>query len=201
MAGGYYSVPVESRDRLELTKLAGTPAWIELEQGDITKICVDAIVNAANQALAGGGGVDGAIHHAAGPALKTELRERYRGCPTGSAVITGAGRLQEHGVKWIVHAVGPIWRGGGLGEAELLRSAYERSLHLADQAGARSVAFPAISAGIYGYPVSQAASIALAAVRDGLARAHTAERAVFVLFGPDTFEAFRRALRDLAAKA
>lgn len=192
---------MDSGLRLEVTKLAGTPAWIELERGDITTIRVDAIVNAANQALAGGGGVDGAIHHAAGPALKVELRERYRGCPTGSAVITGAGRLEDHGVKWIVHAVGPIWRGGGLGEPELLQAAYERSLHLADQAGARSVAFPAISAGIYCYPVNQAASIALAAVRDGLARAHTAERAVFVLFGPDTFEAFRRALRDLAAKA
>lgn len=192
---------MEGRDRFEVTKLAGTPAWIELEKGDITTIRVDAIVNAANEYLAGGGGVDGAIHLAAGPEIDQELRERYRGCPTGSAVITGAGRLGEHGVKWIVHAVGPIWRGGGLGEPELLRSAYERSLHLADQAGARSVAFPAISAGIYGYPVNQAASIALAAVRDGLARAHTAERAVFVLFGPDTFEAFRRALRDLAAKA
>ena len=192
---------MERRDRFEVTKLNRTPASIELELGDITTISVDAIVNAANQALAGGGGVDGAIHRAAGPEIKAELRERYRGCPTGSAVITGAGRLEEHGVKWIVHAVGPIWRGGGLGEAELLRSAYERSVHLADQAGARSVAFPAISAGIYGYPVGQAASIALTAVRDGLARAHNAERAVFVLFGPDTFEAFRRALRDLAANA
>jgi O-acetyl-ADP-ribose deacetylase (regulator of RNase III) len=192
---------VETHDRLEVTKLGGAPAWIDLVKGDITTIRVDAIVNAANEYLAGGGGVDGAIHRAAGPELRAELRERYRGCPTGSAVITGPGRLEEHGVKWIVHAVGPIWRGGGLGEPELLRSAYERSLHLADQAGARSVAFPAISAGIYGYPVDRAASIALDAVRDGLARAHTAGRAVFVLFGPDTFETFRRALRDLAANA
>ena len=192
---------MESRDRLEVTKLAGSPAWIELQRGDITTIRVDAIVNAANQKLGGGGGVDGAIHHAAGPELKAELRARYRGCPTGSAVITGAGRLEAGGVKWIVHAVGPIWRGGGLGEAELLRSAFETSLHLADQAGAQSVAFPAISAGIYGYPVEQAAAIALAAVRDGLARAHTTERAIFVLFGPETFEAFRRALHDLTAKA
>jgi O-acetyl-ADP-ribose deacetylase (regulator of RNase III) len=192
---------VESRDHLEVTRPAGTPAWIELQQGDITTIRVDAIVNAANEYLAGGGGVDGAIHRAAGPELKAELRARYRGCPTGSAVITGAGRLEEHGVKWIVHAVGPIWRGGRLGEAELLRSAYETSLHLADQAGARSVAFPAISAGIYGYPLDQAAAIALAAVSDGLARAHTTERAVFVLYGPETFEAFERALRDLAASA
>jgi O-acetyl-ADP-ribose deacetylase (regulator of RNase III) len=192
---------VDSPDRLEIVRLDGTPARIELEQGDITTIRVDAIVNAANQALAGGGGVDGAIHRAAGPVLMAELRERYRGCPTGSAVITGAGRLEEHGVRWVVHAVGPIWRGGGLGEAELLRAAYERSLHLADQAGAQSVAFPAISAGIYGYPVDQAASIALASVRDGLARAHKIERAVFVLFGPDTLEAFRRALREPAAGA
>jgi O-acetyl-ADP-ribose deacetylase len=187
--------------RLELTKLNLTAASIELEQGDITTIRVEAIVNAANQALAGGGGVDGAIHRAAGPDLMAELRARYRGCPTGSAVITGAGRLEEHGVKWIVHAVGPIWRGGGMDEPELLRSAYEKSFHLADQAGARSVAFPAISAGVYGYPLDRAAEIAIAAVRDGIAGAHRIERAVFVLFGPETLRAFERALRDLAAKA
>ena len=184
-----------------MSKPAGATASIELIRGDITTIRVDAIVNAANEYLAGGGGVDGAIHLAAGPKVDDELRARYRGCPTGSAVITGAGRLEEHAVKWIVHAVGPIWRGGGLGEAELLRSAYERSLHLADQAGARSVAFPAISAGIYGYPVDQAASIALTAVRDGLAGAHRIERAIFVLFSRDTLGAFERALRDLAATA
>ncbi|MGD0018911.1 MAG: macro domain-containing protein [Candidatus Limnocylindrales bacterium] len=188
-------------DRLEVGRLAGAPAWIELEWGDITLVGVDAIVNAANQDLAGGSGVDGAIHRAAGPELAAELRARYRGCPTGSAVITASGRLAEHGVRWIVHAVGPVWRGGGQGEEELLRSAYQKALHLADQAGARKVAFPAISAGIYGYPLDQAASVALRAVRDGLAEAHTTECAVFVLFGRDTLEAFQRALKNLAGEA
>jgi O-acetyl-ADP-ribose deacetylase (regulator of RNase III) len=192
---------VEYAHSIRVSKPAGPPASIELVRGDITTIRVDAIVNAANEYLAGGGGVDGAIHDAAGPEIDDELRARYRGCPTGSAVITGAGRLEAHGVKWIVHAVGPIWRGGGGGEPELLRSAYEKSMHLADQAGSQSVAFPAISAGVYGYPLDAAASIALSAVRDGLAGAHRLERAVFVLFGPDTFRAFERALRDLAAKA
>jgi O-acetyl-ADP-ribose deacetylase (regulator of RNase III) len=185
---------MDDRDRLEVARLVGTPAWIELARGDITLVVVDAIVNAANQELAGGGGVDGAIHRAAGPDLAAELHSRYRGCPTGSAVITGSGRLAEHGVRWIVHAVGPRWRGGGQGEEELLRSAYQTALHLADQAGARTVAFPAISAGIYGYPLDQAAAVALRAVRDSLARTHTTERAVFVLFGQDALEAFRRAL-------
>lgn len=191
---------MDDRDRLELVRPAGAPAWIELELGDITTVRADAIVNAANQELAGGGGVDGAIHRAAGPDLMAELRSRYRGCPTGSAVITGPGRLAEHGVKWIVHAVGPVWR-GGQGEEALLRSAYRRALHLADQAGARTVAFPAISAGIYGYPLDGASSVALRAVRDGLAEAHTTERAVFVLFGRDTLEVFQRALRNLAGEA
>ena len=183
-----------------MARPAGAPAWIELELGDITTVRADAIVNAANQELAGGGGVDGAIHRAAGPELMAELRSRYRGCPTGSAVITGSGRLAEHGVRWVVHAVGPIWRGGRLGEEELLRSAYGTALHLADQAGARTVAFPAISAGIYGYPLDRAASVALRAVRDGLAQASTVERAIFVLFDRDALGAFERALEDLAAR-
>jgi O-acetyl-ADP-ribose deacetylase (regulator of RNase III) len=192
---------VEHLDRLEVARNAGKPGSIDLMRGDITMFAVDAIVNAANQELAGGGGVDGAIHRAAGPELKTELRTRYRGCPTGSAVITGSGRLADHGVKWIIHAVGPIWRGGRQGEEELLRSAYQKALHLADQAGARTVAFPAISAGVYGYPLDAAASIALRAVRDSLAVAHSTERAVFVLFSSDTYEVFQRTLRDLAAGA
>jgi O-acetyl-ADP-ribose deacetylase (regulator of RNase III) len=191
---------MEQRDRLEVVRPAGAPAWIELELGDITTVRADAIVNAANQELAGGGGVDGAIHRAAGPELMAELRSRYRGCPTGSAVITGSGRLAEHGVRWVVHAVGPVWRGGGLGEEQLLRSAYGRSLDLANQAGARTIAFPAISAGIYGYPLDRAASVALRAVRDGLAQARTVERAIFVLFDRNALGAFERALEDLAAR-
>jgi O-acetyl-ADP-ribose deacetylase (regulator of RNase III) len=187
-------VTVDDRGRLEVRRPAGAPARIELLLGDITTARVEAIVNAANAGLAGGGGVDGAIHRAAGPALATELRSRYRGCPTGSAVITGSGLLADHGVKWVVHAVGPIWHGGGHDEARLLTSAYDTSLRLADEAGARSVAFPAISAGIYGYPLDLAASIALRTVRDGLSGAHTIERAVFVLFGDDALRAFQRAL-------
>lgn len=190
---------VDSRDRFEVSRGTNASAWIELQAGDITKIRADAIVNAANEYLAGGGGVDGAIHRAAGPDLMAELRSRYRGCPTGSAVITGSGRLAEHGVGWVVHAVGPRWRGGGQGEPELLESAYATALHLADHAGARTVAFPAISAGIYGYPLSEAAAIALRSVRDGLTRAHTTDRAIFVLFGDDAMAAFERALPDLAA--
>jgi O-acetyl-ADP-ribose deacetylase (regulator of RNase III) len=192
---------METNRRFEVARTAGGTAWIELMAGDITTVSVDAIVNAANEALIGGGGVDGAIHRAAGPELMQELRARYRGCPTGGAVITGSGRLADHGVKWIVHAVGPIWRGGGGGEPELLASAYAKSLHLADQAGARSVAFPAISAGVYGYPLDEAAEIALHAVRDALVAAHTVERVVFVLFGSHTMRAFERPLGDLAAEA
>ena len=192
---------VEARDRLEVARSLGTPGRIELQRGDITMIAVDAIVNAANQALAGGGGVDGAIHRAAGPEMAEELRSRYRGCPTGSAVITAPGRLADHGVRWVVHAVGPIWRGGHDGEEQLLRSAYETSFRLAEEAGARSVAFPAISAGVYGYPLAGAAAVALRTVRDCLARAQSIERGVFVLFGSDTFDAFGRALRELAARS
>jgi len=194
-------VTVDSRDRFEVSRPARTPAWIELQAGDITKIRADAIVNAANEELAGGGGVDGAIHRAAGSDLMAELRSRYRGCPTGSAVITGSGRLAEHGVQWVVHAVGPRWRGGGQDEKELLASAYATALHLADHAGAHTVAFPAISAGIYGYPLDEAAAVALRSVRDGLTRTHTTDRAIFVLFGEDAMSAFERALRDLAAQA
>jgi O-acetyl-ADP-ribose deacetylase (regulator of RNase III) len=186
--------------RIELTNAAGAAAWIELLAGDITTAQVDAIVNAANRELAGGGGVDGAIHRAAGPQLAEELQARYGGCPTGSAVVTGPGRLAEHGVKWVVHAVGPIWRGGRKGEEGLLSSAYARALCLADELGARSVALPAISAGVYGYPIDRAAAVALTAVRDGLPRAHSIERAVFVLRGDDAMRAFERALRNLAGE-
>ncbi len=201
MRGGTrYPVTVEARDRLEVARSLGTPGRIELQRGDITMIAVDAIVNAANQALAGGGGVDGAIHRAAGPEMAAELRSRYRGCPTGSAVITAPGRLADHGVRWVVHAVGPIWRGGHDGEEQLLRSAYETSFRLAEEAGARSVAFPAISAGVYGYPLAGAATVALRTVRDSLSRAQSIERVVFVLFGGDTFDAFGRALRELAVR-
>jgi O-acetyl-ADP-ribose deacetylase len=139
---------------------------MELAAGDLTRWPADVIVNAANSALAGGGGVDGAIHAAAGPTVMAELETRYRGCPAGSAVITGAGALPA---RWIVHAVGPIWSGGGAGEARLLASAYRSSLVLAHQVGATSVAFSAISCGVYGYPLVEAAAVSLRAVRDWVA--------------------------------
>ena len=132
-------------------------------RGDITRQEVDAIVNAAGRPLAGGGGVDGAIHAAGGPAIMEETDRRYpEGCPTGSAVISNGGNLPA---RYVIHAVGPIWRGGTQGEAELLAGAYRRSLELAHEHGCETVAFPAISAGIYGYPRQEAARIAVETVR------------------------------------
>ena len=173
--------PGESRGRIEIT------------QGDITGIPADAIVNAANRELAGGGGVDGAIHRAGGPAIMADLIERYgrgRHCPTGSAVVSVAGNLPA---RWVIHAVGPIWRGGDSGEEELLRSAYATSIRLADELGARTITFPAISCGVYGYPIELAAPVAVDAVRAGLAEAHAIETATFVLFSEATHRAFREA--------
>jgi O-acetyl-ADP-ribose deacetylase (regulator of RNase III) len=168
---------------------------LALVRGDITRIPADAIVNAANSSLVGGGGVDGAIHRAGGPAIMAELRSRYgpdRRCPTGGAVVTGAGDLPA---RWVIHAVGPVWRGGGSGEAGLLASAYRASCELASGLGARTITFPAISTGVYGYPVEDAAAVALGAVRDHFAGETTLERATFVLFSEDALEAFAQALR------
>jgi O-acetyl-ADP-ribose deacetylase (regulator of RNase III) len=135
---------------------------IEAVQGDITAQEVDAVVNAANQALAGGGGVDGAIHRAAGHRQLQEACQALGGCDTGDAKATPGFQLPA---RWIIHAVGPRWRGGGKGEAEDLASCYRRSLEVADELGARSVAFPAISTGIYGYPPEEAARIAVETIR------------------------------------
>jgi len=168
---------------------------VRLLAGDITRVSVDAVVNAANSALAGGGGVDGAIHAAAGPSVMAELRQRYRGCATGDAVVTAAGDLPA---RIIVHAVGPIWQGGDHGEADVLASAYQASLDRAHENAAASVALPAISCGIYGYPLAQAAGVALAAVKAWLAEHLDSGIGdiVFVLRGEPVMSAFSEAVRQ-----
>ena len=161
---------------------------LELTRGDITAERVDAIGNAANSALRGGGGVDGAIHRAAGPDLLAELRRRYPdGTPTGTAVASGGYNLPA---RWVLHAVGPVWRGGSHGEAELLDAAYRSSLRLADELDLRSVAFPAISMGIYGYPPHDGARVAVQAAATHLDGETGLEVVRFVLFSHDTYEVF-----------
>ena len=167
---------------------------LELKQGDITHEAVDALVNAANSRLAGGGGVDGAVHRRGGPAIMEELARRYPGgCPTGSAVITAGGKLPA---RWVIHAVGPIWQGGGAGESALLASAYRKSFELASGHGCRTIALPALSCGAYGYPVDAASRIALAAARTFLERDPVVELARFVLLGPGMYGAFAAALEE-----
>ncbi len=172
-------------------------AVIELVQEDITRQEVDAIVNAANSGLMGGGGVDGAIHRAGGPSILEECKAivaRQGRCPTGRAVITGAGKLKA---RYVVHAVGPRYGRDPAKEAELLASAHRESLRLAAEAGCESIAFPAISTGAYGYPLEEAAPIALAAVRDALANHPSIKRVRFVLFDGETARVFEEALNDL----
>jgi O-acetyl-ADP-ribose deacetylase len=165
---------------------------IEAVRGDITQQRVDAIVNAANSSLLGGGGVDGAIHRAGGPEILAECRG-LGGCETGDAKATTAGTLPA---RHVIHAVGPVWHGGGDGEAELLASCHRRALELAAELGCSSVAFPAISTGVYGYPVELAAPIAIAAARE--AHRPPVELVRFVLFSEDHLEAFQRALTEAA---
>ncbi|MEX0703186.1 MAG: O-acetyl-ADP-ribose deacetylase [Planctomycetales bacterium] len=168
---------------------------VELVQGDVTRQQVDAIVNAANSRLAGGGGVDGAIHRAAGQSLKAETDRRYPdGCPTGSAVATAAGNLPA---KFVFHAVGPVWKGGRHGEPEALRAAYRTCLELAVEHECESIAFPAISAGAYGYPVDLAAEASLAAVRAHLEEHGRPAVVRFVLFDEGTYGAFARVLEGM----
>jgi O-acetyl-ADP-ribose deacetylase (regulator of RNase III) len=163
---------------------------IELLQGDITKQEVDAIVNAANRGLLGGGGVDGAIHRAGGRAIRDEA-QLLGGCDTGDAKPTTAGDLPA---KYVIHAVGPVWQGGDAGEAELLASCHRRSLEVADELGCRTVAFPAISTGVYGYPVELAAEVALGTTHEELEKHLRIDEVRFVLFSDADFEAFRQHL-------
>jgi len=170
---------------------------IELHQGDITLQEVDAIVNAANSRLAGGGGVDGAIHRRGGPEIMAETRRRFpNGCPTGSAVLTGGGQLPA---RFVIPAVGPVWSGGARGEAELLAGAYRRSLELAVEQGCRSIAFPALSAGAYRYPMDQAARVGLSTAIAWLEAHARPELVRFVLFDPGAYGAFAAALEELTA--
>lgn len=169
---------------------------VELIQGDITQIDTDAVVNAANAQLAGGGGVDGAIHRAAGPQLMQETKRLYpNGCPTGSAVATRAGNMRA---EYVFHAVGPVWRGGGQDEESLLQSACERCLELAMEHNCKSIAFPAISTGVYRFPVDLAAQTLLRTVHQHLIEHQQPLRVVFVLFDEGSFGAFSQMLESFS---
>ncbi|MCG8360724.1 MAG: O-acetyl-ADP-ribose deacetylase [Kiloniellales bacterium] len=163
---------------------------IEIHQGDITKLTIDAIVNAANDRLAPGGGVCGAIHRAAGPAL-AEACAAVGGCPPGEARITPGFELPA---RFVIHAVGPVWHGGDQGEDGLLASCYRNSLALAADKGCTSIAFPAISTGIYGFPLTRATNVAVSTVRELLAADTPVERVVFAVFGADSEQAYRDVL-------
>jgi O-acetyl-ADP-ribose deacetylase (regulator of RNase III) len=166
---------------------------ISITKGDITEQAVDAIVNAANASLLGGGGVDGAIHRAGGPSILEECR-RLGGCETGDAKATAAGKLRA---RYVIHTVGPVWHGGGQGEDELLASCHRRSLEIAAELGVRTIAFPAISTGAYRFPLERAARIAVGATARALAQHPEIELVTFVLFSDEHHRAFAAALAEL----
>ncbi len=166
---------------------------MEIIEGDITKQRVDAIVNAANTSLLGGGGVDGAIHRAAGPELLEECR-KIGGCPTGEARVTKGYRLPA---KWVIHTVGPVWRGGGSNEDKLLASCYRNSLQAAKEIGAKTVAFPSISTGVYGFPMDRASEIALKETAKFLENDESIEKVIFVCFGERAFNIHKQTFARL----
>jgi O-acetyl-ADP-ribose deacetylase len=170
---------------------------IKLQKGDITKVKVDAIVNAANSSLLGGGGVDGAIHRAGGPAILAECRKivsRQGGCETGEAVITAAGNLPA---QYVIHTVGPVWSGGERDEPELLAHCYRNSLLLAQQHGIKTIAFPNISTGVYGYPKAKAAQVAVKTVQEFLAHHALPEQVTFVVFDEENLRLYQQLLPDV----
>ncbi len=166
------------------------PTRIEIELADITKLEIDGIVNAANTTLLGGGGVDGAIHRAAGPELLVECR-RLGGCESGEAKITRGYRLPA---RFVIHTVGPVWHGGKRGESETLANCYRNSLQIAVENGIKTIAFPAISCGAYGYPIEEAAQVAVKTTRESLANDRRIKKVIFALFSEDLYEAYRRLL-------
>lgn len=166
---------------------------IRIVTGDITTLAVDAIVNAANETLRGGGGVDGAIHRAAGPELLAECRT-ISSCPTGKAVVTGGYQLPA---RFVIHTVGPIWHGGERGEADLLRDCYRNCLKLAEERGIANLAFPAISTGVFGYPLRPATEIAISEVR--AAQAHSVKEVIFVCFDAHTAAVYREVAQAVGA--
>jgi O-acetyl-ADP-ribose deacetylase (regulator of RNase III) len=167
-------------------------ATLRALQGDITTLAVDAIVNAANSSLLGGGGVDGAIHRAAGPGLLAECR-LLGGCPTGEAKLTQGHRLPA---RFVIHTVGPVWRGGAEGEPERLASCYRRSLEVAADHGLRSIAFPSISTGVYGYPIEAASEIAVATVKASLAELSAIQEVIFCCFSEGDWRVYNKRLGE-----